>query len=1595
MRQGRGLLLGALFILIGAGAAVASVHPIELAAEESRITVLSQTGDELRFRVEVGELSGMDVETPEGTFTRLLIPGFFTSKAVGAPEIPMINRLLEIPSGAEARVEVVSVESRTIRLEEYGITHRLMPAQPSLSKADDPATVPFLYDEATYDVDRVAQDLVSLQDFGMMRAVRIGRVDVSPVEYFPRRGEIVVHESIELRVVFDHADLAAGEALKARLWSPFFEPVYEQLAGYQQTRSPHDTHPDLVRDLVTYVIVTPSSYVSTLQPFIDWKTERGFVVVVGEIGSPEVGTTTTSIEAYINGLYNNPTPERPAPSFLLIAGDVEQVPTYSTSNGASDRNYGDVTGDLAPEIYYGRFPAATITQLQNMVDKTLMYEQYTMPDPAYLGEVVMIAGYDGSFGQVWANGQINYGTTHYFNEAHGIFSHTHLYPQSGSDDAIIVQEVSDGCGYVNYTAHGSQTSWSDPSFTQANVRSLQNNGEYCLAVGNCCLAASYNIAECFAETWLREANKGAIGYIGGSNNTYWDEDYWWGVGYGTVVQFPVYENFGLGAYDGIFHDHGEPMDNWYVTNDAIIFCGNLAVMESGSSRITYYWDIYNLSGDPSLSTYLGVPDENPVVHPTTLFTTSPSVAIDAAPGSYCGLTQDGVIVGAGTVAADGTLDLTLWDVLTPGTAHLVVGMQFKEPYVADIPVIVPATIWINPDTITADVETQIEVTVLEADGVTPKPGIDVWADGLGYLTTPVTTNAAGICTLTVDYPYGPSLDIVGKDPSVTYTLFRESIVVLAADLTTPDLWVTTTIGLADTFALNLPGVLHMSVGGHPTTSLWAILPDGSEIQTADVALEVTPTEEGAVTGAIAVAGYNLYSETFPIIEAFGTLTGHVDAAGSPGAGAVVEGYDMSMAAAWDATANASGNYDVGEDILVAPYIVNVDYFGYLHYADTIFVNYGANVYDITLTQAPSGILTGTVTDQTTGEPLEATVKVYRSDTMGLYTQTVSDSATGVYTTAALPYFDWVVVVKAFHHRALTIDVTIEEPVVEKDFVLEATVGDILVLNDGAKGTLNAPKIDDKTGAVIEDGYVGDDGKAAADIVADLEAVGYSVTLETATSSDPGTWGNYDVLILTSGANTSPIASATLRSSIESFVIAGGHILVEGGEVGYDAASSPGYPTFATNVLHSNDWNHDQSGNLTVADATHYVMSVPNLITGPVTMTYAGYGDQDAMVPNAGADRVASWTTYPTDASIIVFDSNPAPEGGQIVFFCFNYSAMDAAVRPLLLENAVNWLLTPEFGDCSVSGTAVLAGQSDHSGIKVSAIPSGGFVYTGPTGAFDLTGLYAGTYMVIASKEGWAIDGVEVSLSPGGHVGDIDLRLTPPVTDTLCENPNRAIPDYPAPGIYDTCNVISKASIVTDIEVFVDILHTYQGDLVVDLASPNGTNVILHNRTGGTTDNIYGWYPTQLTPAGDLNDFVARPVGGMWIIHVVDQAGSDIGSLRSWCLALTHGREIDTGVESGKPGVPRVLALNGNQPNPFNPETTILFDLPSATDIRLSVYEPSGRKVATLLSGHMEAGSYHVRWMGIDDDGNPAGSGVYFYRLEAGEKMLTGKMVLLR
>jgi hypothetical protein len=144
-----------------------------------------------------------------------------------------------------------------------------------------------------------------------------------------------------------------------------------------------------------------------------------------------------------------------------------------------------------------------------------------MNDPSFLADVIMISGVDASYAPTYGNGQINYGNSYYFNNANNIDSHTYLYPESSSSGTQILNLANQGAAFMNYTAHGWESGWADPEFDVNDANAMTNSGKYPTMGGNCCLTNAFDTGVCFGESLLRKSNGGAIGYIGGSDVTYW------------------------------------------------------------------------------------------------------------------------------------------------------------------------------------------------------------------------------------------------------------------------------------------------------------------------------------------------------------------------------------------------------------------------------------------------------------------------------------------------------------------------------------------------------------------------------------------------------------------------------------------------------------------------------------------------------------------------------------------------------------------------------------------------------------------------------------------------------------------------------------------------------------------------------------------------------------------------------------------------------------------------------------------------------------------------------------------------------------------
>lgn len=666
---------------------------LELNAEANGVVLTANTQHFFEAYSGIQGFEAIEINTPEGIFNKLIVPSYVYSKEYGKPELPQIQKLIEIPIGADITTELLAYEKQTLLLTDFGINHKLIPSQPSISKGEDASSVPFKFYPEIYDQDEfLGKEIITVERLGVLRGVQIARLTIAPFKYNPVSNELMIFNNIELHVSYGNADYKQTQLLKEKNYTPAFNPSFSELINYKP----------LAKDLITtypvkYVIVSDPMFQNDLQNFIEWKTKKGFNVVEAYTNDPMVGSTTTSIKAYLEDLYTSGTAADPAPSYVLFVGDVAQVPAFNGNSGShvSDLYYCTYDGpnDIYPDMYYGRFSATSSSQLLPQIEKTLMFEQYTFPDPSYLDEVLLVAGVDASMAPTYGNGQINYGTDNYFNAAHGITSHIYLYgsgspvtSDQASASALIIDDVSNGVGFANYTAHCWESGWADPSFETSDVSGLSNQDEYCVIVSNCCLPNSFDNAECFGEAILRAEGKGAVGHIGGSNNTYWNEDFWWAVGTGSISANPAYSQTGLGVFDCLFHENGEAVSDWFITLSQMVHAGNLAVTAAAGSE-EYYWEIYHVMGDPSLMPYMSVPDPLNVTHLQSIPVGSSSLSVTTEEHAYVAVSQNGVLLDAQIVGASGNVSLSFTPLSSMGILDVVVTKQDREPYLGSVQVI--------------------------------------------------------------------------------------------------------------------------------------------------------------------------------------------------------------------------------------------------------------------------------------------------------------------------------------------------------------------------------------------------------------------------------------------------------------------------------------------------------------------------------------------------------------------------------------------------------------------------------------------------------------------------------------------------------------------------------------------------------------------------------------------------------------------------------------------------------------------------------------------------------------------------------------------
>jgi subtilisin-like proprotein convertase family protein len=524
------------------------------------------------------------------------------------------------------------------------------------------------------------------------------------------------------------------------------------------------------------------------------------------------------------------------------------------------------------------------------------------------------------------------------------------------------------------------------------------------------------------------------------------------------------------------------------------------------------------------------------------------------------------------------------------------------------------------------------------------------------------------------------------------------------------------------------------------------------------------------------------------------------------------------------------------------------------------------------------------------------------------------------------------------------------------------------------------------------------GKSSAYPMADwLTAAGFFVNVRPAETTPVEDFLGYDLVIYAAGDHLDPMGDGTIPANLQAWVDQGGKLMLEGGEIGYDATRTPGFPEFLSGVLHCDEWDTDNGGDMLVGAGMvdHPILNEPHAITTPVVISYQSYGDQDTMKPSADAYAVLVMDRFQADGGIIIYDDNPSPQSAQIAYLTFDAQALDPLVGPALVENVATYLTAYEGPpSASLSGRARLAGEGDHSGILVD-LGNGQTTLTGMDGTWSITDLYPGSYTILASKDGWSVARLDVELGEGEQLGDLDLLLAPIISTDYRIYPGLPIPDDDPAGVISTITVpAGEAGSITDISVDIYIQHTWIGDLIVGVTSPEGTSVLLHARTGVQDINILGNWPNTLDVdgPGTMADFQGENNAGVWTLFVSDNEALEEGGLSMWGLNFTLAGSV---ASVGDEMLPTATRLHAAVPNPFNPRTTIRYDIMRTEPVRLDIFDLRGRLVRTLVDEEKPAGRYEAVWDGRDQQDRGVASGTYLYRLQTGGQVQDRKMLLIR
>ena len=588
----------------------------------------------------------------------------------GAPDIQKHSRSIIIPDDAEMQYDILY--SKYTDYENI----KIAPSKGNLTRRINPNEIAFEFGNEYYVDSFFPSSLINLQSPYILRDLRGLTVDFHPVQYNPITEVLRVYEKIQVKV-YNTGESHSNILHRGSNLFPVtkeYQNIYENhFLNYTS-----DNRFDYLDDHGNMLIISYGAFTNEMQELVNWKNRKGIPTEMVNVS--DIGSNSTAIKNYVVDYYNEN-----GLTFLLLVGDVSQIPSINVSGSASDPSYGFIDGnDSYAEVIVGRFSGSNPNQIATQVQRSIEYERYPYNGGTWYSKAMGVASTQGPGYGGYTDAEFN---DFLWNDVLSNFTYdSYQYSYDGSGSVSQGMEIiNNGVSIINYTGHGGVSGWGNGApLSSSNVNSLTNTNMLPFVISVACNVGEFDATdECFSEAWLRATNdgepSGAIATMGSTISMSWEP--------------PMHGQYGMNLIlTESYEDHitrsigGIGINGCLYMNDA-----------QGSSGIneTNYWTFF---GDPSVEIRTDQPSLLNVSHDAAVVVGQSEINVNTGTdNSLVALSSNNELLAfAYSENGNALLDLSNVDLL-PGDYDLVVTSFNAIPYETSISVITPEGPYVTLD----------------------------------------------------------------------------------------------------------------------------------------------------------------------------------------------------------------------------------------------------------------------------------------------------------------------------------------------------------------------------------------------------------------------------------------------------------------------------------------------------------------------------------------------------------------------------------------------------------------------------------------------------------------------------------------------------------------------------------------------------------------------------------------------------------------------------------------------------------------------------------------------------------------------------------